>query len=199
MSTIYVPSTAPTVLSSSPSLSSSISTVVYPSPFSHPIPHYLPPRAHPFDLDYDYDYDPMFGDKYRRNYNRVHRNQQSLALYNSAVAYGGAAATYGLQPSGVLPVTTAGYYPNTYAAGAYPYTAGMGAGYQVYGGYPQTYPSMGYGQPAYPSYDPSMMRGYDSDYGYELDHRRRLPQRRRYRRRGIMSDPYLDYDHDYDF
>ena len=75
MSTIYVPSTAP----STSSVDSRASSVTYPSPFSQ-VPHR--PLRRPFPFEYDDFLDPMFDSKYRRNYDRVHRGQYALGLYN---------------------------------------------------------------------------------------------------------------------
>jgi len=117
----------------------------------------------------------MFGDKYRRNYNRVHR------------------ASYGIPTTALSVVApTTAYYPNTYAnTGVYPYTAGVG-GYGMYGGnygYPQM--AMGAGMPMGSGYD-RMIGGYDSDFGY--DYPRRMRGRRRYPRR---YHDYDDFDYDY--
>jgi hypothetical protein len=80
MSTIYVPSTAP----STSSVDTRASSVTYPSPFQS-----APPRPLRRRLPFDYDdlLDPMFDSKYRRNYERVHRGQHALCLYNPSIAH----------------------------------------------------------------------------------------------------------------
>ena len=178
MNTIYLSPTAP----STSSADSRVSSVTYPSPFQR-IPPRPRQRSYP-PFEYDNLLDPMFGSKYRRNYDRVHRSQRALGLYGGA-----AAPSYGVPPAGAS--TVGGHYPYS---GAYPY-AGYGGSYGAgYGaGYGQMYPSPGMGMGMGAVCDP-MLGGYESDYAFRrYGSRRYRPQWGRRQ----MFDRYYDTDEDF--